>query len=173
MICRTTKANLMDLLLDEASAPVELRSHVEQCAKCKQEFAELKASMAELDVAFNAWEAPEPSPYFDARMFALLRAEREREPAGFFERFKARLLFGSNMQLRPIAAGALALLILVGGGTFAGLMDSTPQQTPSGPSAVVRDLQSLDDNSQVFQQLSTLDQQDDGSSNSGTPDGTL
>jgi len=40
---------------------------------------------------------------------------------------------------------------------------------PANPSAMVRDLQSLDDNSQVFQQLNTLDQQDDddsGQSNS-------
>jgi anti-sigma factor RsiW len=175
MICQITKTNRMnlltDLLLDEASVSPDLRSHVEQCEECKRELAELKASMAELDLAFNAWEAPEPSPYFDARMSALLRAEREREPAGFFERLRARLLFGSNMQLRPLAAGALALLILAGGGTFAGLMHST-QPAPSGPSAVVRDLQSLDENSQVFQQLSALDQQDD-SSDSEAPNNTL
>jgi hypothetical protein len=39
---------------------------------------------------------------------------------------------------------------------------------PVSPSATVRDLQSLDDNSQVFQQLNTLDQQDDDSDSSNS-----
>ena len=157
MICRIAKTKLMDLAADEAgrdSALAEARSHVAECAECSHELAELRATMALLDT----WEAPEPSPYFNARMSALLRAEREAEPAGFFERLRARMMFGSNMHLRPIAAGALALLLLIGGGTFAGLMSTAP--APGHPSATVRDLQSLDDNSQVFQQLNSLDQDD-------------
>jgi hypothetical protein len=157
MICQKTKAKLIDLLLDEQSVPTEVRKHVEQCPDCSRELESLKAAMQILDT----WDAPEPSPFFDARMAARLRSEREAEPAGFFERMRARLLFGSNLQLRPVAAGALALLILIGGGTYAGL---TFQPTPAAnTSAAVRDLQSLDDNAQVFQQLNVLDQQDDSS----------
>jgi hypothetical protein len=95
-------------------------------------------------------------------MAARLRSERDAAPAGFLERLRARLLYSSNMHLRPVAAGALALLLLIGGGTFAGFMNSTSSPTVT-PSATIRDLQSLDDNSQVFQQLNTLDQQDDDS----------
>jgi anti-sigma factor RsiW len=158
MICRKTKANLADLLLDEQSVPVEVRKHVEDCPECKQELEALKATMQAMD----AWDTPEPSPFFDARMAALLRSEREAPPAGFLERLRARLLFGSNMHLRPVAAGALALLILIGGGTYAGFMTGNhPATAPA--SAAVRDLQSLDDNAQVFQQLSALDQPDDDS----------
>jgi len=163
MICRITKANLTNLLLDRESAPAEVRKHVEKCDECKQELAALEATMQALD----AWDAPEPSPFFNARMAARLRGEREAQPAGFFERLRSRLLYSTNMHLRPVAAGALALLLLIGGGTYAGFVNMSQ---PASPSAAVRDLQSLDDNSQVFQQLNTLDQQDDdsdsGSSNS-------
>ena len=162
MICRMTKANLENLLLDPEKVPVEVRKHVEDCPECSQELAALESTMLALD----GWEAPEPSPFFEARMAARLRGEREAPPAGFFERLRARLLYSSNMQLRPVAAGALVLLLLIGGGTWVGVVNSTQ---PVNPSATVRDLQSLDDNSQVFQQLNALDQQDDddsGQSNS-------
>ena len=156
MICRMTKENLENLLLDPEKVPVEVRKHVEGCPECSQELAALESTMLALD----AWLAPEPSPFFEARMAARLRSERETPPAGFFERLRARLLYSSNMHLRPVAAGALVLLLLIGGGTWVGVMNSTK---PANPSAMVRDLQSLDDNSQVFQQLNTLDQQDDDS----------
>jgi len=156
MICRMTKENLENLLLDREKVPVKVRKHVEDCAECSQELAALESTMLALD----AWEAPEPSPFFESRMAARLRAERDAPPAGFFERLRARLLYSSNMHLRPVAAGALALLLLIGGGTYVGVMTTNQ---PSSPSAAVRDLQSLDENSQVFQQLNTLDQQDDDS----------
>jgi hypothetical protein len=158
MICQMTKANLENLLLEPEKVPVEVRKHVEDCPECRQELAALESTMLALD----AWEAPEPSPFFEARMGARLRAEREAPPAGFFERLRARLLYGSNLHLRPVAAGGLALLLLIGGGAYVGVVSLNQ---PSNPSAMVRDLQSLDDNSQVFQQLNTLDQQDDDSDN--------
>lgn len=164
MICRMTKENLENLLLDLEKVPAAVRSHVAACPECSGELAELHATMAALDV----WEAPEPSPFFDARLAARLRAEREAVPAGFFERMRARLQFGTNLALRPIAAGAFALLLLIGGGTYAGLVyqPAAPGVGSSGPvsvhpSAALQDLQSLDENAQVFQQLNSLDQQDD------------
>ncbi|MBV8674288.1 MAG: hypothetical protein JOZ33_12705 [Acidobacteriaceae bacterium] len=153
-----TKPNLENLLIDPEKVPVDVRKHVEDCQECSQELAALEATMLALD----AWEAPEPSPFFEARMAARLRSERDAPPAGFFERLRARVLYGSNLHLRPVAAGALALLLLIGGGTWVGVMNNNQ---PANPSAMVRDLQSLDENSQVFQQLNTLDQQDDDSDN--------
>jgi|SRR5580704_5830317 hypothetical protein len=162
MICRITKENLENLLLDRESVPVGVRKHVNDCPDCKKELTALEATMQALD----AWEAPEPSPFFETRMAARLRSEREAAPAGLFERLRARLLYGTNMHLRPVAVGGLALLLLIGGGTYAGFMGGSSQ--PVSPSATVRDLQSLDDNSQVFQQLNTLDQQDDDSDSSNS-----
>ena len=73
------------------------------------------------------------------------------------------------MHLRPIAVGALALLIIIGGGTFAGLMSSNTA-APIKTSAAVEDLKSLDDNAQVFQQLNSLDQNDQDDSGSSSND---
>ena len=52
-------------------------------------------------------------------------------------------------------AGALAVAILVGGGTYADHVWLSP---PPQESATLHDLQSLDSNAQVFQQLDSVDQ---------------
>ncbi|HZU08756.1 MAG TPA: hypothetical protein VFA02_02550 [Pseudacidobacterium sp.] len=165
MICRKVKANLADLLLDSESVSAEVRNHLKDCAACRVELASLEATMNLMD----EWHAPEPSPYFDSRMSALLREEQRAEPAGFFERVKARVLYGSNMHLRPVAAGALALLLIVGGGTYAGLMTSSHSTSNARVSAVVEDLKSLDENAQMLQQLNALDEEAQGG-NSASPD---
>ncbi len=48
-----------------------------------------------------------------------LRTEQTTAPASFFERAKAWLLYSSNLQMRQIGAGALATVLVIGGGTFA------------------------------------------------------
>ena len=62
----------------------------------------------------------------------------------------------------------MALIVAVGGGTYAGFggfSKPAPVQTTASP--VIKDLQSLDENAQVFQQLNSMDQQDAGD-NGGT-----
>ncbi len=113
MDCKATKAHLADLLLDPAAAAPAAREHVAACADCGREFRELEATM----LAMDAWDAPEPTQYFDTRLMARLREEKENAPASLWERMRARLLYGSNLEFRPIAAGALALLLMIGGGT--------------------------------------------------------
>lgn len=159
MICRNIEAKLPDLLLDPESVSAEVRAHVASCADCGRELKELETTMASLD----AWEAPEVSPYFDGRMAARLREAQEAEPAGWLERLRARLLFGNSMHLRPLAAAALALAMAVGGGLYVGISGNQAKPVQS-QSPVIRDLQSLDENQQVFQQLNQMDQQDTGDS---------
>jgi hypothetical protein len=160
MICRKLeteyKGLLPDLLLDRERVPAEVRAHVEACADCGRELKSLEATMLALD----GWQGVEPSPFFDARMAARMREARAEQPAGFLERLRMRMMFGSNVHLRPLAAGALAAVLLIGGGTYAGLMSMHPA-TPVVASATVKDLQSLDDNAQVFQQMNSLDEGDD------------
>ena len=85
-------------------------------------------------------------------------------PANFFERAKAWLLYNTNLQMRQLAAGAMALVVVIGGGTFA-LLDHQPVAVAQ-TSATVRDLQSYDGNAQLFQQLNALDgDEDSGASN--------
>jgi hypothetical protein len=162
MICRKLetelKKTLPDLLLDPDRAPAEARAHVEQCGDCRRELAALEATMLALD----GWEGVEPSPFFDARMAARMREERSMPPSGWLVRMRARLEMGSSRHLRPLVVGALALAVMIGGGTYAGLegFNSSPKVTPASASATVRDLQSLDENAQLFQQMDMLDQPD-------------
>ena len=161
MNCRKAKERMADLLLDTGAAPAELRRHLEECAGCSEQLRELRATMQLMD----EWAAPEPSPYFDGKVAARLRAEKEARPAGFLERMRARMMFGSNLHLKPLVAGTLAAALVIGGGTYADLsLHSTLQE-----SATVRDLQSLDKNAQVFQQLDSVDQPDDDSGASASP----
>ncbi|TCK69738.1 hypothetical protein C7378_3485 [Acidipila rosea] len=164
-ICQETMESQADLLFDPESVPAAVRQHVAECDSCRAELRSLEATMALLD----SWQAPEPTPWFDARMAAKMRTEREAPPAGFVERMRMRLSLGSKMELRPVAAGALALLLMIGGGTYMGLESHHSQV--AAPSATVQDLQSLDENAQVFQQLSDVDSSDTGGGSTGSSTG--
>lgn len=164
MICRDVKAALPDLLLDPAAPANEAaRAHMESCAGCREELGELQATFALLD----AWEAPEPSPYFDQRLAVRLREARNEAPAGWFERLRSRMMFNTGRQFRPAMAGALALVLLVGGGTFADLSLGHHTATPQ-VSAAVNDLKIIDTNDQAFQTMDQLLQDEDAPANANT-----
>jgi hypothetical protein len=166
MNCRKVNSKLADLLLDPQSVPADVRQHVEECAECGRELAALRATMGLLD----DWSVPEANPFFDTKLLSRLRSEEQARPVSFWERWKARLMYGSSLRMQPLMAGALGLVILIGGGTYADLSWQSHQS--SDESAAVRDLQSLDGNDQVFQQLDSIDQsaqQDDQDSGVGSP----
>lgn len=163
MICQECQSALPDLLLDPTAATNSAaRDHMESCAKCREEYRELEATFALLD----AWQAPEPSPYFDQKLAVKLREAQAEPSAGWFERMKTRIMFNTGRQFRPALAGALALVVLVGGGTFADLSLGHHASTPQ-VSATVNDLRIMDTNDQAFQTMDML-LQDDGSSNNTT-----
>jgi hypothetical protein len=163
MDCKATKAQMADLLLDPAAVSPAAREHVAACAECSKELGELQATMQAMD----AWDGPEPTPYFDTRLMARLREEKENPPATLWERMRARLLYGSNLQLRPVAAGVLAALLMLGGGTAVWVQHGAQPHAPQ-ESATVHDLQLLDGNAQVYQQLNSLDADQDDSGNPST-----
>ena len=156
--CKTCRTHLADLLLDEtyASAHPEVVKHVVSCASCRNELEELHATFALLD----NWTAPEPSAYFDTKLEARLR---EAAPEGAWGRLRSFLLFSTGWRLRPAMAGALAfVLVLGGGGTFAGLYQQPAAVVQASPA--VNDLKILDNNSQALQQMDQLlDSSDDDS----------
>ncbi len=164
MNCRQCQSALPDLLLDPTAASnVAARTHLATCSACEEQLKSLEATFALLD----AWRVPEPSAYFDQKLAVRLREEQAMAPAGWFERMKARLLFNTGRQFRPALAGAMALILLVGGGTVADLHTfSSPPNVEA--SATVEDLQILDKNDQALQ---TMDQlvQDDGAADEGAP----
>jgi hypothetical protein len=159
MTCPEIKNNLAEVVYESRPLPDEIRNHLAKCAGCTAELAEMEATWKLLD----EWQAPEPSAFFDAKLYARLRTEQATAPASLFERAKAWLLYSTNLQMRPVAAGALAMMLAVGGGTFALLDHETAAPQTS---ATVRDLQSYDGNAQLFQQLNALDgDEDNGASN--------
>ena len=162
MNCKDCLNSLPNLLLDPtAPSNTSAREHLVACASCNEEFRSLKATFDLLD----SWKAPEPSPYFDQKLAVRIREEQVAPPAGWFERMRARLLFNTGRQFRPAMVTALALVIIVGGGTAANL---SLHPAPVQASAAVNDLQNLDNNAQAIQ---TMDQllQDDSADDSGAP----
>lgn len=158
MICHDCQSALPELLLaPAATSNAAAREHLKSCPACNQEFQSLEATFALLD----SWQAPEPSPYFDQKLAVRLREEQALPPAGWFERMRSRLLFNTGRQFRPAMAGALALVLLVAGGTFANL-SGFPHPAKAEVSATVNDLQILDKDDQALQTMSLL-LQDDGS----------
>jgi anti-sigma factor RsiW len=150
--CRKMDAELADLLLEPESASAEVRDHVAKCEACRRELESLRATMGLLD----AWQAPEPSPFFFTRLNARMREEREAQPAGWLSRMRARFTYGGpRLHARPIAAMALTVMLLLGGGAYLSLskLMQPPQQASD---AVVHDLQTLDNNAQVLDTLENL-----------------
>jgi hypothetical protein len=163
MICRDCQSALPDLLLDPAApSNATAREHMLSCADCRQEFESLQATMSLLDT----WEAPDPSPYFDQKLAVLLREEQAKAPAGWLESLRARLMFNTGRQFRPALAGALALVLLLGGGTFANIAGVHLGKAEA--SAAVTDLQVLDKNDQALQTMDLL-LQDENSSDDTPP----
>ena len=165
MICEKYRDDLAELLFDREAfvrTPAGERAelHVASCADCRNELESLRSTIDLLD----AWKAPEVSPFFDTRMSQLLREEAAAPPAGFWERMRARWQMNPAGVLKPAMAGALAVMVAVGGATYAGVSYFAPQPSTQA-SATVRDLQSLDGNAQAIDTLSALDQDSSDSDN--------
>jgi anti-sigma factor RsiW len=150
--CAEMDSKLADLLLEPEKAPAKVQAHVAECDRCRKELAELRATLALLDT----WEAPEPNPYFMTRMEARLREERAAAPASWISRLRARFVYGPSMHVRPLAAMALSVLLLLGGGTYVGVTNGNQQGAQPPQAAVVHDLQTLDNNAQLLDQMEAL-----------------
>src|SRR5579863_8055841 len=161
--CAGMDTELAGMLLDPGSAPAKVQAHVAECEHCQGELNELRATMGMLD----AWKAPAPSPYFLTRLGARMREEREAAPAGWFAgtmaRMRASVAYGPGLHARPMAAVALTVMLLVGGGTYLGVTDwMQPAQPAAQNAAVVHDLQTLDSNAQVLDQMEALSTNQNG-----------
>jgi len=161
--CAGMDAELAGMLLDSRPASARVQAHVAECERCQGELEELKATVGMLD----DWKAPAPSPYFLTRLGARMREEREAAPAGWLAgaiaRLRATVAYGAGLHARPLAAVALTVMLLVGGGTYLGLTDwMQPAQQAGQNAAVVHDLQTLDNNAQVLDQMEALTSNQNG-----------
>jgi anti-sigma factor RsiW len=147
MSCKICQEEFSNILIDPAAPEnAAARAHITTCAGCARELAAFESTMSLLDI----WEAPEVSPYFDQKLAVRLREEQAAPAPGWFEQLKTRLLLNTGRQFRPALAGAMALLLIVGGGTV-GITTRSSQ-----PAATVHDLQILDKNEQALQQLDQM-----------------
>jgi hypothetical protein len=156
--CKGLDSKLPDLLLDPAAVSAKVRDHVAACEGCRSELEELKATVALMD----EWEAPEPSPYFITRLGARMREEREAAPAGWLSRLRARYTYGHHTHMRPLAAMALTVVLLIGGGAYLDLNNWPQPRQTANDAAVVHDLQTLENNAQVLDTLENLSTTDNG-----------
>jgi hypothetical protein len=124
-------------------------------------------AMHDVMALLDEWQAPEPSPWFDGRMMARFREEQQRAPEGWFARLRDRVQFGNPIGYRPVLAGATALLLLAGGGSYFGFAHTHPA-APTSTSRTLQDLQVLDNNDQAIQQMDQLLDSDDSNSSSGS-----
>jgi hypothetical protein len=154
--CAGNEAKVAELLLDPEGAPARFRAHIEDCESCGKELDELKATMELLDT----WESPEPSPYFMNRLEARMREERQAAPEGWLKRklaaMHAGFAYGPRMHVRPLAAMALTIALLLGGGAYLDLTNWDQAVAPPRQTAVVQDLQTMQNNAQLLDQLEAL-----------------
>lgn len=153
--CTTCHEALPVLMLDGAAPSPALAAHFAACAACRQEWTDLQATWALMD----EWAAPEPSTYFDSRLYARLREAQSAAPAGLWERMGSYLRFSTGRAFRPALAGALAMAALLGGGTAATLLAHHSVNPNASPT--VNDLRIYDKNAQAIQDMDLLDESND------------
>lgn len=119
-------------------------------------------AMHDVMALMDEWKAPEPTPWFDARMMARFREAQSKEPEGFFARLRDRWLYSSPSITKPLMVGSMAALLLAAGsGSYLQMSHKNAAPHPSTMSATVEDLQILDNNDQLIQQMDQLLDDDD------------
>jgi hypothetical protein len=160
MTMKMTKCDeleLAEMLFEPEKASAATKAHVAECDACTKQLAELHSTMNLLDT----WKVTDASPYFMTRMGARLNEERAAEPANVLVRVWHKiwlpLAYGPQRSVRPLAAMAMTLMLLVGGGAYVGLSGvMEPSTPPSANALVVGDLQNLDSNAQLLDQLEAM-----------------
>jgi anti-sigma factor RsiW len=150
MNCKTIQEQLPDVALGSTPMAAEMELHLGTCSECAETLRALRSTMNLLD----QWAAPEPSQYWDVRMQARLREERQRQQssAGWLQWFR-----------RPAITLAAALALAVGVGVTSMMRfmhqdtSATTLQSALQPGTAVSDLQYLDKNSDLLQDFTALD----------------
>lgn len=151
MKCEEIREQMFDLMTAEGVPGPEVKEHLDGCAACSAELASMQQTMALLD----EWQAPEPSPFFDTRLQALVREEKAKEAqksASIFAWFR-----------RPALAAAAAVALVIGAGVYTGMKDGRkPDATDknnvvTASDTAVKDLQTLSNDQDVINNFAALD----------------
>lgn len=160
MNCEQVREQFLEMA---SGGPMEaaVQTHLHACAACAAHFDETRKTMALLD----EWRAPEPSPYFDQRLAARLREEKQREVAAPWWR----------AWQRPAMAAALLVLVAAGAVLYRANDVTQPaeqnlaqrQQAPAGKAlnqpaeakvSAVKELQELEANHELYAEFDLLDE---------------
>lgn len=150
--CTTCHDALPDLLFEPGYVPgPEMAAHLRACPECSVELKEMRGTFALMD----EWTAPEPTPYFDARVRAHVREASDAAPESLWERLLVTLQLSTGRGLRPALAAAFLFLLLLSGGTAVSVWShyNAPTASPT-----VNDLRIFDNNAQAVQQMDMLDE---------------
>jgi predicted anti-sigma-YlaC factor YlaD len=143
MKCEEIHERMPDVAAGFSQLTAEESNHLAGCGACAEKLKEMRATMALLD----EWQAPEPSPYFDVRLQARLREEMAKpQPARWMQWFR-----------RPVLAAALTIVMGVGIGVYFTWQPPVTPPAPEGPGTAVSDLQSLENNHEIYADFELLD----------------
>lgn len=148
MNCHEVREEMLLVTTGESSP--QAATHVRECQACAKELESLRSTMALLD----EWTAPEPSPYFDAKLRARLKSEPE--PARGWQRW-----FLPLSGWKPAMAVALAAVTVVGLNVYKQSKITEPPVAAIQPGTAVSDLQKLDRNEELYAGFDLLDDDED------------
>jgi predicted anti-sigma-YlaC factor YlaD len=131
MKCNEIRELLPDLAAGLLRAEPDLDLHLRSCTECAGTLEELRKTMALLD----EWQTPEPSPYFDVRLQALLREEAAKQQ----HRWLAWMM-------RPVVAVSMAVVLVAGVSAFWVEQYRQAKPVPVVVGSAVSDLQVLENN---------------------------
>lgn len=157
MKCEKIREQMIDLITAEGAVAPEMQLHLDSCPVCSAELESMKQTMLLLD----EWQAPEASPFFDTRLQALLREEKEKaaeKHSWVLDWFR-----------KPVLAAAAAVALVVGAGVYAGVQNSHQVVDPAVIAAqdpAIHDLQTLDKDQDVINNFAALDDDPSNDDNS-------
>jgi predicted anti-sigma-YlaC factor YlaD len=151
MKCEQLRERMPDVAAGLSEATAAESSHLASCASCAEQFKAMQETMTLLD----EWQVPEPSPYFDVRLQARLREEMAKPQAGWALRWFRQ----------PVIAAALTVIIGIGVGMFFSqgprIHNAQPMLAQNAdPGSAVGDLQTLDNNHDLYANFDLLDDMD-------------
>ena len=149
MKCNETREVMPDLAAGLITATPEVKAHLESCTECAGKLEAFRQTMSLLD----EWKTPEPSPYFDVRLRALLREESATQSVGWLRWLR-----------RPVLAASFALLMVVSvslvrmnSGERGNNSGASPVAVVAEPGTAVGDLQALEKNQNLYSDFDVLD----------------
>jgi predicted anti-sigma-YlaC factor YlaD len=150
MKCDEIRERMPDVAAGLREPTTEESNHLANCDVCAGQLKVMRQTMTLLD----EWQVPEPSPYFDVRLQARLREEMARPPAFWLRWFR-----------RPVLAAALIVILGVGIGLFfargGGVHEAVVNPpAPPPPGSAVSDLQTLENNHDMYADFELLDDLD-------------